>query len=303
MITADAIINGNRAKLLDFSNKEHPVALQVGGNNPAVLAEATKIGVDWGYDEINLNVGCPSSRVKSGQFGASLMKQKDLVAKCVEAMTKTALNIPVTIKCRIGVDDQDPELILPDFIKTVSEAGVSIFVIHARKAILNGLNPKENRKIPPLNYALVDDIRQKFATLQICINGEIKELKTVERFLGQGFSGCMIGRQAYKNPQLLLDVDEKIFATNMGQSGIGKGIRLRNALIRMLEYVDWHLSVGGNASNVLRHLINSVSGMPGAKAFRSTISNGIEGSMPGPELLDQAMSNVDFWENHETLHD
>ena len=299
MIYADAIIRGDRAKLLDFSNLEHPIALQIGGNDPKILAEATKIGVDWGYDEVNLNVGCPSSRVRSGKFGACLMKEQELVAKCVESMAKNALKTPVTIKCRIGVDDQDPEIVLPEFIQAVSQAGVKIFVIHARKAILNGLSPKENRKIPPIDYELVAKVRDRFPNLQICINGEIKELEMVSRFIKQGFAGCMIGRQAYKNPKVLLSADEVIFRFVEYQQKTSEGIRLQNALINMLEYVEWHLSVGGKASSVLRHLINSVSGMPGAKVFRSIISEGMACPGSGPELLSSAMKHVNFTEEVE----
>ena len=299
MISANAILHGERSKLLDFSNQEHPIALQIAGNDPKVLAEATKIGVDWGYDEINLNVGCPSSKVRTGQFGACLMKKKKLVAKCVEAMMKNSEKIPVTIKCRIGVDDQDPKIVLPAFIKTISQVGVSIFIIHARKAILDGLSPKDNRKIPPLNYDLVSNIREKFSNLQICINGEIKELETVSNFIKQGFAGCMIGRQAYKNPKVLINADEKIFNTVQCPQKKSEGIRLRNALIIMLEYLEWHLSTGGKPSSVLRHLVNSVNGMPGAKNFRSIVSEGMNSNSSGPELLINAMSHVNFTEEVE----
>ena len=295
MITADAIINGNRKKLLSFSDEEHPLALQIGGSNPDTLAEATKIGLDWGYDEINLNVGCPSSRVRSGQFGACLMKKKELVAECVEAMVQPSSDIPITIKCRIGVDEQDPELVLPDFIETVSNSGVSIFIIHARKAILNGLNPKENRQIPPIKYDFVNNVRKQFSHLQVCMNGEIKRLESVSGFIDQGFTGCMIGRQAYKTPnKILLNADEIIFKTNQEPNKLADGIRLKNALINMLAYLEGHLSSGGKASNVLRHLVNSVSGLPGAKVFRSVISDGMSSQINSLELLTSAMSYVDF---------
>ncbi len=296
MISADAIINGDREKLLSFSHQEHPIALQVGGNDPKILAEATSIGVDWGYDEINLNVGCPSPRVKSGKFGASLMKEKELVATCVEAMTKCASEIPVTIKCRIGVDDQNPEVILPQFIKIVSEAGAKIFVIHARKAILNGLSPKENRKIPPINYNLVNKVRESFPNIPICINGEIRDLETVLGFIEKGFAGCMIGRQAYKDPKVLLGADEKIFGSVHTHQKASNGRRLRDALRKMLGYLEWHVSVGGKSSSVLRHLSNSVSGMPGAKNFRATLSDGMACRTSGPKLLSGAISCVDFAE-------
>ena len=296
MISADAIIRGDRAKLLDFSHQEHPIALQIGGSDPKVLAEATKIGVDWGYDEINLNLGCPSSKVRLGNFGACLMKKKELVVKCVESMTKNASEVPVTIKCRIGVDDQDPEVVLPAFIYAVSQAGAKIFVIHARKAMLDGLSPKENRKIPPIDYDLVNKVRHRFSDLQICINGEIRELDMALNFIKQGFAGCMIGRQAYKTPRVLLNADKKIFDSIMPEQKKSEGIRLQNALISMLDYLEWHLSSGGAASSILRHLVNSVSGMPGAKAFRSMIAEGMASQMSGPELLSRAMNHVNFME-------
>ena len=204
MITAQAIVKGNKSKLLNFSKAERPLALQIGGSDPKLLAEATKLGADWGYDEINLNVGCPSNKVSSGDFGAILMKRKEQVAKCTDAMLNFSGGVPITIKCRIGVDDQDPNIILPDFIETVSDTGVSTFIIHARKAILNGLSPKDNRTIPPINYGIVKRMKDKFSQLEICINGEIKDLNTVIEFIDYGMNGCMIGRESYKNPSKIL---------------------------------------------------------------------------------------------------
>ena len=293
MINANAIIKGNRARLLDFSEIEHPLALQIGGSDPKLLAEATKIGVDWGYDEINLNVGCPSSKVSSGDFGAVLMKRKDHVAKCVDAMLKYSSNVPISVKCRIAVDDQDPEEILPSFIKTVSNSGVSIFIIHARKAILGGLSPKDNRKIPPINYDLVKKIKVKFPKLEICLNGEIKDLSTVTDFINFGIDGCMIGREVYKHPSKILEnADEKIF-NKMDLSGKSKKQRLNQALLKMIPYLERHLLEGGKASSVLRHLINSVSGLDGAKLFRSTISENIN-KKNQPQIFENALKLVNF---------
>ena len=293
MINASAIIKGNRSRLLDFSKLEHPLALQIGGSDPKKLAEATKIGVDWGYDEINLNVGCPSSRVSSGDFGAVLMKRKDHVAKCVDAMAQFSSNVPISVKCRIAVDDQDPEEILPSFIKTVSNSGVSIFIIHARKAILSGLSPKDNRKIPPIDYNLVKKIKAQFPKLEICLNGEIKDLSSVMNFINDGIDGCMIGREVYKNPSKILEnADENIF-NKMDLSGKSKKRRLYEALLKMIPYLESHLLEGGKASSVLRHLINSVSGLEGAKLFRSTLSENMN-KKNQTDILEKAIKLVNF---------
>lgn len=293
MINANAITKGNKTRLLNFSEIEHPLALQIGGSDPKLLAEATKIGVDWGYDEINLNVGCPSSRVSSGDFGAVLMKRKDHVAKCVDAMAQFSSNVPISVKCRIAVDDQDPEKILPSFIKTVSNSGVSIFIIHARKAILSGLSPKDNRKIPPIDYNLVKKIKTQFPQLEICLNGEIKDLSAVMNFINDGINGCMIGREVYKNPSKILEnADEKIFK-KMDLFGKSKKRTLYEALLKMIPYLEIHLQKGGKASSVLRHLINSVSGLEGAKLFRSTLSENMN-KKNQPEIFEKALKLVNF---------
>jgi tRNA-dihydrouridine synthase A len=199
MVTAAAVIHGPRDRLLAFSPQEHPVALQLGGSDPAELAQAVRLASPYGYGEINLNVGCPSDRVQSGCFGAVLMERPALVAECVAAMLDVS-PVPITVKCRIGVDDQDPEAILPDFLQTVSAAGVTHFIIHARKAWLQGLSPKENRDIPPLDYPLVVAMKQQFPHLTICINGGITSLDQVRGFLDQGIDGVMLGRAAYHDP-------------------------------------------------------------------------------------------------------
>ena len=293
MITAQAIVKGNKSKLLNFSKAERPLALQIGGSDPKLLAEATKLGADWGYDEINLNVGCPSNKVSSGDFGAILMKRKEQVAKCTDAMINFSGGVPITIKCRIGVDDQDPNIILPDFIETVSDTGVSTFIIHARKAILNGLSPKDNRTIPPINYGIVKKMKDKFSQLEICINGEIKDLNTVIEFIDYGMDGCMIGREAYKNPsKILQNADEKIF-NKVENSYMSKNKKLRKALLTMIPYLEKHLLDGGKASSVLRHLINSVYGLEGAKLFRKTISENIN-KINQPEILEKAINSVNF---------
>ncbi len=221
------------------------------------------------------------------------MKRKEQVAKCTDAMINFSGGVPITIKCRIGVDDQDPNIILPDFIETVSDTGVSTFIIHARKAILNGLSPKDNRTIPPINYGIVKRMKDKFSQLEICINGEIKDLNTVIEFIDYGMDGCMIGREAYKNPsKILQNADEKIF-NKVENSYMSKNKKLRKALLTMIPYLEKHLLDGGKASSVLRHLINSVYGLEGAKLFRKTISENIN-KINQPEILEKAINSVNF---------
>ena len=211
MIASAAIVQGRAFHLLDHSEKEQPLALQLGGSDPIQLSEAASIGESHGYNEINLNVGCPSDRVQSGSFGAVLMKKPKLVANCCEAM-KTTTSIDVTVKCRIGVDDQDPQEILPEFLRHLSNAGINRVIIHARKAILKGLSPKENRSVPSLNYALVLRMKEMFPNLHISINGGVKSLKEADVFLSKGLDGVMIGRSAYQQPtQILSNVDNTIF--------------------------------------------------------------------------------------------
>ena len=211
MIAAAALVKGKAYHLLDYSQEEHPLALQLGGSDPIQLAEAASIGESHGYDEINLNVGCPSDRVQSGSFGAVLMKNPKLVAKCCEEMRKTT-EIDITVKCRIGVDNQNPKQILPEFLNYVSDSGVSRIIIHARKPILRGLSPKENRDVPPLDYDLVFKIKEKFPDLHISINGGVTSLNAAQDLLARGIDGVMVGRSAYHHPtQVLSEVDKKIF--------------------------------------------------------------------------------------------
>lgn len=265
MVTAAAVVRGDRVRLLEFDAAEHPVAVQLGGSEPALLAEAARIAVDFGYDEVNLNCGCPSDRVQSGAFGAVLMTTPDLVADCVAAM-RAAVDVPVTVKCRIGVDDQVPEAVLPDFLTRVSGAGVSRFQIHARKAWLQGLSPKENREVPPLDYALVEDMRAAFPDLHLSINGGIETLETAEAFLAAGLDGVMIGRATYHDPAaILLDADRRIYGTGRVTS--------RAAVVdEMLAYIERHLAAGGRLNQVTRHMLGLFHGMPGARAWRRYLS-------------------------------
>ena len=267
MVASAALVKGKAFHLLDFSNEEHPVALQLGGSDPSQLSEAASIGEDYGYDEINLNVGCPSDRVQSGEFGAVLMKNPKLVAKCCEAMTiNTAVD--VTVKCRIGVDDQDPNQVLPEFLKYLSDAGVTRVIIHARKAILKGLSPKENRNVPPLNYPLVFKMKEQFPNLHISLNGGIKSLKAANELLSDGIDGVMTGRFAYQQPsQILLDVDQVIFEKEASKSQFDIAADMR-------QYLKVHLSNGGKPHQVTRHMTGLFHGFPGSKTWKQILSQG-----------------------------
>src|SRR6056300_2055903 len=233
MVTAPALVRGGATHLLDYSSHEHPIALQLGGSDPAELAQAAVMGNEWGYDEINLNVGCPSDRVQSGTFGAILMKSPDVVAECCAAMI-AAQSAEVTVKCRIGVDDQDPHVVLPDFLQRVSDAGVRRFTIHARKAWLEGLSPKENRDIPPLDYDLVLQMKGLFPALHLSINGGVTALDQAQNFLDSGMDGVMIGRAAYHQPtDLLANADSVIF----GQDRVIDPV---NVVHQMMPYIHAH---------------------------------------------------------------
>ena len=262
MIVDRAIIFGERQRFLRFNHIEHPVALQLGGNDPRLLAEATKIAVDFGYDEINLNVGCPSSRVKSGSFGAALMKKIDLVRSCVEAMKEAAGKIPVTVKSRIGVDDQNPYEVLPEFIKKVANSGCNVFIIHARKALLGGMSPKDNRKIPPLQYPLVYEMQTKFPELDIVLNGGLTDLNNIKSCVRNLVAGVMIGREAYENPSILLRVDKEIFEEKE------QGRDMKDAILNMIEYCNREQAEGTAIRGILKHLKGAFKGQANSKDFK-----------------------------------
>ncbi|MEE2945623.1 MAG: tRNA dihydrouridine(20/20a) synthase DusA [Pseudomonadota bacterium] len=285
MVTAPALVRGGALHLLDFAPEEHPVALQLGGSDPSELAQATKFGADAGYDEINLNVGCPSDRVQSGTFGAVLMKTPELVADCVKAM-QDASDVEVTVKCRLGVDDQDTPVVLPHFLETVSAAGITRFTIHARKAWLKGLSPKENRDIPPLNYPLVHKMKADFPHLHISINGGINSLEEAMPHLEQGLDGVMIGRAAYHDPaQVLLHADSRVYGKDDQSSA-------EAAVHEMLPYIEAHLQNGGKLHQVTRHMLGLFTGRPGARAWRRVLSQGASRPGAGPELLLDALSHI-----------
>jgi tRNA-dihydrouridine synthase A len=264
MVTADAVIHGKRDMLLGISPIERPLALQLGGSEPHKLAEAAAIGEDWGYDEINLNVGCPSDRVQEGRFGACLMAEPQLVGDLVAAM-RARVRLPVTVKCRIGIDDQDAEADFQRFIETVASAGCGTFIVHARKAWLQGLSPKENREIPPLDYERVYRLKRSRTDLTIILNGGIATLAEADGHLAV-VDGVMLGRAAYQTPWLLADVDRRIFGEEQPSRS------RREVVERMADYCDAHVGRGGRANNVARHMLGLYHGVPGARAFRRYLS-------------------------------
>ncbi|MFM7654075.1 MAG: tRNA dihydrouridine(20/20a) synthase DusA [Paracoccaceae bacterium] len=284
MVTAPAVVHGPKARLLDYSAVEHPVALQLGGSDPGELAQAVQIARLWGYDEINLNCGCPSDRVQSGCFGAVLMERPALVADCVKAMQDQA-DVPVTVKCRIGVDEQDPARVLPGFLETVSAAGVRHFIIHARKAWLQGLSPKENREIPPLDYGLVLRMKAEFPHLTICLNGGVTTLDQAKAPLDQGLDGVMIGRAAYHDPASVLIGADALWGEDHAPDP-------HTVVEAMKPYVAAHLQSGGRLHQITRHMLGLFTGRPGARGWRRVLSEGASRPGAGLALLDQALAEV-----------
>ncbi|MFP4043650.1 MAG: tRNA dihydrouridine(20/20a) synthase DusA [Rhodosalinus sp.] len=285
MVTSAALVRGGAVHLLRHDPSEHPVALQLGGSDPAELAQAARMGAEAGFDEINLNVGCPSDRVQSGCFGAVLMTRPELVADCVAAM-RGAVSVPVTVKCRIGVDDQDPEAVLPDFLSRMRAAGASHVIVHARKAWLQGLSPKANREVPPLDYDLVRRMRLEFPDLAISINGGVESLDAVAGFLADGFDGVMVGRAAYHRPfDILGAADARLY-------GEDRVITPEAAARAMLPYIERHLAEGGRLHQVTRHMLGLFAGRPGARRWRQLLSEGATRPGAGPELVERALAQV-----------
>ncbi|MFD0857432.1 tRNA dihydrouridine(20/20a) synthase DusA [Roseovarius aquimarinus] len=286
MVTAPALVRGGAVHLLEHGEGEHPVALQLGGSDPAELADAAQLGAEAGYDEINLNVGCPSDRVQSGTFGAVLMKSPALVAECCAAM-RGATSLPVTVKCRIGVDDQDPRAVLPDFIARVAEAGVTRLAIHARMAWLEGLSPKENRDIPPLDYALVHEMKARFPALHLSVNGGVGSLDAALAHLAKGMDGVMIGRAAYHAPaEILCRADRLVYGED------GPDSTPEAAARAMMDYAETHLAADGRLGQVTRHMLGLFAGRPGARVWRRTLSEGAHLPGAGPELIEAALAEV-----------
>ncbi len=284
MVTAAAVLHGDRDRLLGFAGVEHPVALQLGGSDPGALAAAVRAAEPFGYDEVNLNCGCPSDRVQSGCFGAVLMERPALVADCVAAM-RAETDVPVTVKCRIGVDDQNPADALPHFVETVAGAGVSHFIIHARKAWLQGLSPKENREIPPLDHALVLQMKRQFPQLTICLNGGVTTLAQAKTLLDQGLDGVMVGRAAYHDPASILIGADSLWGDDFAPDAF-------DVVTAMRPYIDAHLAGGGRLHQITRHMLGLFTGRPGARGWRRVLSDGANRPGAGTDLLLEALAQV-----------
>lgn len=282
MVTAAALVHGDADRLLKYHASEHPIALQIGGSDPLQMATAAKLGCDVGYDEININVGCPSDRVQSGAFGACLMSRPALVAECFSAMQSVS-NAPVTVKTRIGIDDLDRYDFLRDFVQIVSAAGCKTFMIHARIALLAGLSPKENRTVPPLNYDRVYRLKQEFPQLEIVLNGGIHSVAQAAENL-QRVDGVMIGRQAYQNPWLLAELEQAFVVPSESL------VTDRHAVVRrMLPYVESELLSGVRLHQITRHMLGLYAGQPGARAWRRHLSENAHRSGAGPEVIEVAL--------------
>jgi tRNA-dihydrouridine synthase A len=285
MVTSAAVVHGDRDKLLGFSPAEHPVALQLGGSDPAELARAARIGAAFGYDEINLNVGCPSDRVQSGRFGACLMREPGLVGDCVAAMV-AAVDIPVTVKCRIGVDEQDPEESLDRLADAVVAAGAVAIWVHARKAWLKGLSPRENRDVPPLDYGRAARLKARLPNVFVGLNGGIRTLDEAEALLPT-VNGVMLGRAAYHEPALLAAVDRRLYG-EQGPDG-----DLRDAIASLRPVIAGHLAAGGRLAAFTRHMLGLFHGRPGARAFRRILTEGAIRPGAGLEVIDAALSALE----------
>ncbi|MCV6601788.1 MAG: tRNA dihydrouridine(20/20a) synthase DusA [Cohaesibacter sp.] len=281
MVTTGAVVHGDRERLLGFDDLEHPIAVQLGGSDPKEIAQAARICADWGYDQINLNVGCPSDRVQSGKFGACLMAEPDLVARCVGAM-KAAVDIPITVKCRIGIDEQDEEKALDVLVDQVLNEGCDALTIHARKAWLQGLSPKENRDIPPLNYERVYRLKQRLPDVPLGINGGIQTIEEAEQHLTI-MDEVMLGRAAYHSPFLLAEVDRRIYGTG------DQDVDLFATAEAMIPYIEAYIAKGGRANHVTRHMLGLFQGRPGARRWRQILT--VESVKPdaGAEVVSAAL--------------
>ncbi len=285
MVTTGAVLHGDRGRLLEYGAGEHPVALQIGGSEPADVAAAARIGADLGYDEINLNVGCPSDRVQSGRFGACLLREPERVADCMAAMI-SAVSIPATVKCRIGVDDQDPEDSLYRLVDLCAQAGVHTFIVHARKAWLSGLSPKENRDVPPLDYDLVHRLKADRPGLTIVINGGLGSLQAAQAHVEAGLDGAMLGRAAYHTPAILGAVDRALF------DPLADVVTPEAAVNAYRPYIAAELARGTHFYAIARHMLGLFHGQPGARAWRRILTE--EGVRPGAglQVLDRALAAV-----------
>ncbi|WP_417359324.1 tRNA dihydrouridine(20/20a) synthase DusA [Gallaecimonas pentaromativorans] len=285
MVTTGAIIHG-KGDYLAYSEAEHPLALQLGGSNPADLAHCARLAEQRGYDEVNINVGCPSDRVQNGRFGACLMAEPQLVADCVKAM-QDAVSIPVTVKSRIGIDDMDSYPFLVDFVSTISEAGCDTFIVHARKAWLSGLSPKENREIPPLDYPRVYQLKKDFPNLHIGINGGIKTLDEMKGHL-EHVDSVMVGREAYQNPYLLAEVDAALY-------GMDTAMPSRRAVVEaMFPYIEAELAAGARLNHISRHMLGLFNGQTGGRRWRRYLSENAHKPGAGLEVMEEALALTEY---------
>lgn len=289
MVTTGALLHGNVDRHLRYDDTEHPIVLQLGGSDPADLAKAAKLGADYKYDEINLNCGCPSDRVQQGRFGACLMAEPDLVAECVAAM-KDATSVPVTVKCRIGIDDSEDYEFLEQFVSTIAARGCETFIIHARKAWLKGLSPKENREIPPLKYEVAARLKQAYPKLNIILNGGLKAVDHIEESL-KSFDGVMIGREAYQNPWCLAEMEAHLYGTALpDRAGIARA---------MIPYIEEHQRNGGTIHNVTRHMLGLWNGLPGARHWRRQLGGAALSAKDASALINDTLDEINSHENRQ----
>ncbi len=286
MVTTGALIHGNRERFLQYNDEEHPIALQLGGSNPAELGQCAAYAGEWGYDEVNLNVGCPSDRVQNNMIGACLMAHPELVRDCLSAM-RAATDIEVTVKHRIGIDDQDSYEQMRDFVGIVADSGVTTFIVHARKAILQGLSPKENREIPPLRYEDVFRLKRDFPELEIIINGGITEHEQIATLL-QDVDGVMLGREAYHNPSVLMEADSRYFGSEEAVRDKAEAVR------RLYPYIEEHLRQGGPLNHISRHILGLFNGQPGARQFRRYLSENAFRKDAGCHTIEEALIKVGY---------
>ena len=285
MVVADAVIHGPRDRLLGYDKIEHPVALQIGGSDPKKLAQATKIGVGFGYDEINLNIGCPSDRVQAGRFGACLMAEADLVADCFKAMSDVT-DKEVTVKCRLGIDDQDLARTLPGFIDVVSRAGCETFIIHARKAWLQGLSPKDNRTIPPIDYGQVQTMKARFPELKIIVNGQLADVNHAIEVIDDKLDGAMFGRAAYNTPWILTEIDNVFF--NLPNLSLDR----LEIVERLIRYAEGQQDEDRSTKALIRHVMGLFAGQPGARLWRRTLSEALARKDKPSDILGQGLSTM-----------
>ncbi len=285
MVTSGALIHGDRDRFLTFNDSEHPIALQLGGSEPSEMAQSAKWGEEAGYDEVNINIGCPSDRVQAGRFGVCLMREPKQVANCIDAM-REQVTIPVTVKCRIGVDNDDSYEFLTRFVDSIVASGCETLIVHARKAWLKGLNPKQNREIPTLDYARVYTLKKDYPNLKIVINGGVNSIEQIKTHLHY-VDGVMIGRQAYKHPEFLLNVDQEIYQQQNTQQ-----VSMNDIILQYANYIEKNMKVGTPLKSMAKHILNLYQGIPGAKQWRRHLSENMHKPGAGVDLIHQGLKLV-----------